>query len=389
MLGWRVDEIFFHGKAAAEMMARNRLSGYLPTLDGWRAISILLVILHHSRVPSGVPVVSPFLQTLSELGRYGVFVFFAISGILICGRLLQEEQEHGRVSLPRFYIRRAFRILPPAVLYLLVLAALSGVLTVTRLEWFSSLFFFRNYVLATLPPAHWFTAHFWSLAVEEHFYLLLPGILFLFPKRRVWVLGGLTCAVIAWRAWLAHHDGGDLGYRTDTVVDALFIAALLAIAANNERWAAYLRPLLTPLSSLALAAIYVALLLIHFPLNLALRATALPLILLGTSQHAGNLVGRVLESAPLRWIGRISYSLYLWQQLFFCDRWWSGPLPLGVLQQWPLKLVGLFACATFSYYILELPMMRLGHRMASSGVPGRKIDQPSAAKPEAALEEKG
>jgi peptidoglycan/LPS O-acetylase OafA/YrhL len=365
-------------------MAPNKLSGYMPTLDGWRAISIILVVLHHSRVSTALPGIGPFIGKLSEYGGSGVWIFFAISGILICGRMLQEERKHGRISLRNFYIRRAFRILPPALLYLVVLAALSPFLHVAKLELLSSMFFFRNYVLAAQPPAYWFTAHCWSLAVEEHFYLLLPGILVFFPKRRVWVLGVLTFMVMAWRFWLQHNTEVDVGYRTDTVLDALLIPALLAIAANSDRYGPYLRRLLKPLFLLVLVAMYAALFNTRIPFNLAI----LPLVLLGTSQNPENIVGRILESAPLRWIGRLSYSLYLWQQLFFCDKWWSGAPPLGVLQQWPLKLVGLLACACISYYALERPMMRLGHRIASSGVPGREVDQASAALPRIAQEHK-
>jgi peptidoglycan/LPS O-acetylase OafA/YrhL len=361
------------------MTARNRPSGYMPTLDGWRAISICLVVLHHIRISVPVHILGPFLVKLGEYGASGVNVFFAISGVLICGRLLQEEKNHGSISWRNFYTRRAFRILPPALLYLLTIAVLSPLLGVTRLEWFSSLFFFRNYVyLASHPPAHWFTGHFWSLAVEEHFYLILPVILVLFPKRRVWVLGALTCAIAAWRIWLVRHTTGDLGFRSDTVLDGLFLAAMVAIAANSNRYGAYLRRFTTPLVSVALVGVYVTLLFINVPFNLVLRGTVLPLLLLSTSLHPEGIAGRILELAPLRWVGRLSYSLYLWQQLFFCGRWWQGVLPLGVLQQWPLNLVGLFVCAVISYYLLERPMIRLGHRIASSGVPGRAVDQDNA-----------
>ena len=364
------------------MKVPHKLSGYMPTLDGWRAISIILVLFNHSNVSVTIPWIGPFLEQLSVHGSSGVWIFFAISGVLICGRMLQEEQKHCRISLRNFYIRRAFRILPPAMLFLLTLAILSPILGTTRLELFSSLFFFRNYVLTGLGATHWFTGHFWSLAVEEHFYLLLPGIMVFFPKRRVWVLGGLTCSVIAWR-WWEHRVGNDVGYRTDLVIDALLISALFAIAANNDRCAAYLRRFLAPLSSAVLLAMYVALLYIKVPFHLVLQSMILPLVLLGTSQHPGNLIGRFLESALLRWIGRLSYSLYLWQELFFCGRELHSPLPLGVLEQWPLKIVGLFGCACISYYALERPMMRLGHRIASSGVPGRDVDQ--AATPELAV----
>jgi peptidoglycan/LPS O-acetylase OafA/YrhL len=359
------------------MKAFSKLSGYMPALDGWRAISIFLVVLHHTKVSVPIPVIGPLLARLSDFGGAGVWIFFAISGLLICGRLLQEEQKHGRISLRNFYIRRAFRILPPAMLYLATLAALSRWLHVTKLELFSSLFFFRNYALAALPPAYWFTGHFWSLAIEEHFYLLLPGILVFFPKRRARVLGALALVIAAWRFWLQHFTNVDVGYRTDTSLDALLIPALLAIAASSDRCAPFLRALLLPRFLVVFVAMWVFFLQFRLPVNLAI----LPLVLLGTSQHPENFIGKFLEWAPLRWVGRLSYSLYLWQQLFFCDRWWHGDLPLGVLQQWPLKLAGLFACACVSYYLLERPMMRLGHRIASSGVPGRGVDEASGPEP--------
>lgn len=363
-----------------EVKVPNKLFGYVPTLDGWRAIAIALVLLNHTKVSVSIPVIGPVLAQLSEHGSSGVWIFFAISGVLICGRMLQEEQKCGRISLRNFYIRRAFRILPPAILYLLVLAVISPILGVVKLELWSSLFFFRNYVLAGPPSAHWFTGHFWSLAVEEHFYLLLPGIMVFFPKRRVWVLGGLTWVVIAWR-WWEHRIDHDFGYRTDLVIDALLISALFAIAANNDRCASFLRRIFMPLSSVVLLAMYVALLYIKVPFHLVLQSMILPVVLLGTSRHSGNFIGRILESAPLRWIGRLSYSLYLWQQLFFCDREWQRPLPLGMLEQWPLKVVGLLICACISYYALERPMIRLGHRIASSGVPGRDVDQAPSPEP--------
>ncbi len=370
-----------------DMKVSQKLSGYIPTLDGWRAISIILVLLNHTRFDVSTPMLGSFLGRLSEYGAAGVNIFFAISGVLICGRLLQEEQDHGSISLRNFYVRRAFRILPPALLYLLTIAILSPLLAVTRLEWFSALFFFRNYVYTNaLPPTHWFTGHFWSLAVEEHFYLLLPGILVLFPKKRVLALGALTCAIVGWRIWLVRHSSSTLGLRTDTVLDALLIAAIVAIAANNEQLGALFRRYLTPPTTVFLLAVYVALLLMRVPFNLVLRGTVLPLLLLSTALQPHHLIGRILESALLRWIGRLSYSLYLWQELFFCDKWWHGALPLGMLEKWPFKIVSLLACACVSYYFLERPMVRLGHRIASSGVRGRDVEQAQTRKQEVSFE---
>src|SRR6266404_6221584 len=121
------------------------LTGRIPTLDGWRAIAILAVIMYHGTPEDSV------LFPLANNGYRGVNVFFGISGFLICSKLLAEKSSKGRISLTNFYTRRVLRILPPAFLYIGVIALLGavGVLAaMPRSEWVSSLFFFHNY----LPP---------------------------------------------------------------------------------------------------------------------------------------------------------------------------------------------------------------------------------------------
>ena len=100
--------------------------GYIPALDGWRALSIGLVILHHSQVRCSIPVLAPLLQSLSRAGEVGVELFFSISGLLICSRLLDEESRSGAISVKNFYLRRFFRILPAACFYLITLALLAA-----------------------------------------------------------------------------------------------------------------------------------------------------------------------------------------------------------------------------------------------------------------------
>jgi peptidoglycan/LPS O-acetylase OafA/YrhL len=92
----------------------TKQSTYLPTLDGWRALSIALVVLHHSQLDLTVPLFGPLLQWLSNVGEVGVEIFFAISGLLICSRLLDEEARTKSINVKAFYLRRCFRILPAA-----------------------------------------------------------------------------------------------------------------------------------------------------------------------------------------------------------------------------------------------------------------------------------
>jgi peptidoglycan/LPS O-acetylase OafA/YrhL len=100
------------------------------------------------------------------------------------------------------------------------------------------------------------------------------------------------------------------------------------------------------------------------PLSLFWRALLLPAVIVGTMMHPQWLVSRLLETSVVRWIGRLSYSLYLWQQLFLVASPDERPFPFGVLQQPPLNILCVFICAAASFYIVERPMVRLGHRIS-------------------------
>jgi peptidoglycan/LPS O-acetylase OafA/YrhL len=357
-----------------ESVNLNRLSGYLPTLDGWRAVSVLLVIVHHSKFHVSSQLLQRGLNQFNLLGKVGVNIFFAISGLLICSRMLDEEAKYGSISIRNFYIRRAFRILPAALTYLLFVGLLARVLGVTWLSWISSLLFLRNYVL-TEPWKIWYTAHFWSLAVEEHFYFLLPGLLVLVRRRRALLLGMMALIVVVWRSYYVSTFKLSPEQHTDTVLDALLIPAMLIVIAKDRVYFATFARYLKPGMTIVLAIAYLGLLAVHVPFYLALRSLVLPLLLLGTCLNSETIFGRMLEWAPLRWLGRLSYSLYLWQQLFFYG--WDPDSPLGKIQQFPLNILLAMGCACASYYLLELPLVRYSHKIANSGVAGRNIEKPS------------
>ena len=354
-------------KASNNVSPSRPKSGYLPTLDGWRAIAIIAVILNHD-IPHYWGVLNT--EWIYAYGQPGVDVFFAISGVLICSRLLVEEQRTGHISLRSFYIRRAFRILPPALLYLLVIALLSllGKIFVYRGEWFAALLFYRNYtsLLGRVTTAHqaWFTGHFWSLSVEEHFYLLLPAILVFWKGRmRVAILSGLALAVMANRAYqLGHRQWDWISFHTDVRLDALLIPAVLAILLQNERHKGWIAKFTRFWPVLA---VLVCFIINGDQTNKFWYMTSLvflfPCLVIGSMLHPETIFGRILESAPLRYIGRLSYSLYLWQMLFYTGRMYREN-PLGALERWPLNLICTVACALASYYLIERPAIRLGHR---------------------------
>jgi peptidoglycan/LPS O-acetylase OafA/YrhL len=228
---------------------------------------------------------------------------------------------------------------------------------------------------------HWYTGHFWSLSMEEHFYLILPGVLVFFKRTRRWILLGFVLAVALRRFVVAHllENNYQISFRTDTHVDALFIPAVIALLLYPMLRNQAARRWIPAWSFPIFLALEIVLLFTRVPFVSTLQATVIPLLLLSTVLHAGSLPGRVLEMQPVRWIGWISYSLYLWQQLFLGANFVSSPPRLAALREWPINFVALLACAVCSYYLVEKPFIRLGHKLSLAA--GNKHGMKSEAHP--------
>jgi peptidoglycan/LPS O-acetylase OafA/YrhL len=336
---------------------------HLPTLDGWRGVAILMVICCHVRWPW------LSAQSLAPYGALGVHVFFALSGFLITTRLLEEYQRSGTVDWGNFYIRRVFRILPPAFVCLAFLGLLGFILHAIPMnsrQFTASTFFYRNY--AVLPAdISWYTGHFWSLAVEEHFYLLWPLLLALFGIRRGGVIATVSALVIAvWRGfdeyygWVAAVHPllkGEPG-RSDYRLDSLFWGCAAAYAWMNPKWRSRLSRIGGSAAVLAVSAAIAACLIWTPPGYEAAIAVLMALLPLATVVAPPSAIGRVLESRPLEWTGRISYSLYLWQQLFLPH--FTIPMRLPLIQAAPVNLVFAFTAAWLSYLYVEKPARAIG-----------------------------
>ena len=271
-----------------------------------------------------LPTSDSLLIRLAAHCYIGVDIFFAISGFLICGLLLREYEETGDISLRRFYIRRCFRILPPYYVSLAAICAAGAFLAVpvNFADVPSCLLFYRNYrPLGMDEYGGFYTAHFWTLAVEEHFYLIWPMLLLLVNRS----------GRVKWRSsspcWFL--PGGDRSHfhllagvlppanlmaRSDTRMDALLWGCLAAIYFPDiRRLAARIR-----FSQLWFVPALIILILqkMHPPGQTLLDAVLFPLLVVSTVIQPHSVLGRVLEWRPLRWIGTISFSLYLWQELF-------------------------------------------------------------------------
>ncbi len=354
---------------------------YLPTLDGWRAIAIILVIFAHGSdsISNAFHLFGLNLNfdRLKEIGLQGVQIFFGLSGLLITSRLLAEENKYGRISLKVFYTRRAFRILPASFVFLLVigLLAFTGILPITLGRWLSTLFFLANYSTAT---GSWYLGHFWSLAVEEHFYMLWPVIFLVLgvTTKRVKFAIAIALLLAFWRAvdYKFHVTGATPAVfwgRTDIQVDNILWGVVIALLYGDTVWKARLNSLLRLpmiLPSLIVFTITLAVLphsdwKLEF-IFLTIKAIVIPLMILGTLINSSILLSVILEKPIFRLIGRLSYSLYLWQQLFLV--WDQSSIPsLHFLQILPFNIIAAFICATLSLRYVEKPLIALGHRIAT------------------------
>ncbi|MBD8063112.1 acyltransferase family protein [Oceanitalea stevensii] len=306
----------------------GRSAAFRPDIEGLRAVAIGLVLVYHAGV-----------RQLPG-GFVGVDVFFVISGFLITGLLIRELERDGRVSLRRFYARRAKRLLPAAGLVLVVTSALTF-WTLPVVDWRA---FGWDVVGAALYVVNWVLAgrsvdylaedvgaspvqHFWSLAVEEQFYIVWPLLLVLvgwlvrrsrrLRVRPVMVAGILLIAVPSF-FWSVHYSAASPDaafFVTTTRLWELGIGAFVAIGATQ--WGRLPRALATVLGWAGLAAVVLSGFLLTSEVTWPGSAALLPT--LGTAAvivagfvHGNRGPARLLAWRPAVWVGALSYSLYLW-----------------------------------------------------------------------------
>lgn len=349
------------------MAEGTRLPAHIPTLDGWRALAIVAVICFHGRFlffphPS-------IVRSISEYGYLGVDAFFAISGFLICTLLIREYDANQSINLRDFYIRRFFRIIPPYVAALagISLVAWLGFIHLQSWEIPSCLLFLRNYEPTVAPPGGpydpygFYTVHFWSLSLEEHFYLIWASLLALLkPRRAVKAALILAATVVLWRFVDGHYQimhrlipSAEMGTRTDSRLDALLwgcVAALLF-----PRIQSMFSHRLWSWAWIPLSLYLVVLERYHLPLFQLQLALLFPCLLMSTVLFPRSALGRVLELPWVRWIGALSYSIYLWQQLFLQPPRGTGSLEhtsgFYRLQQFPFNILCILVCACLSHYL--------------------------------------
>jgi peptidoglycan/LPS O-acetylase OafA/YrhL len=342
----------------------------IPSLDGIRAVSILMVLYGHLTGTRGFPnrMDSDWGNVLGDVAHLGVLVFFVISGFLITSLLMSEREKTGTISLGKFYLRRVLRIFPAFYALILALGVASwlGWIDLSGQDFAYALTYTVNYY----PNHPWQIGHLWSLSIEEQFYLLWPATLLVLRRRRALIVAMLAILAgpavrAAIREWMFHVDPSTpLGGMAifPAMCDYLATGCALALLRPwllQQNW--YLR--LTGSRWLALAvplallinreAGYTLVELLFSPvMNICIA-----LLVESSTRHTRSLAGRFLNWKPVAFLGVLSYSLYLWQQPFVNrhSAAWANAFPQNVI-----FAVG---CALLSYFLIERAFLGLRKRL--------------------------
>jgi peptidoglycan/LPS O-acetylase OafA/YrhL len=355
----------FHHLPSGKGVVRTR-SGYLPGLDGLRALAVIAVLIYHAR-PAWLPG-----------GFLGVEVFFVISGFIITRGLLTEWETTGRIAVRAFWLRRARRLLPAVLLLIAVTLAYAALFQADQLsnlrgDALAALLYVTNWHQIIAHQSYFdsfarpsMLRHLWSLGVEEQFYFIWPLLLMLgMPILKRGVLLGLIVAGIVASALgmaLLYDPAGDASrvyYGTDTRAAALLTGAALAFIVSGWHLAESRRLVPRTLALIGFAALALVLgaalwldesqPLLYRGGFLAVSLTSAIVILAATQP---NTFTKLLSVTPLRWLGVRSYGIYLWHWPIYMLIWPNEPT-LGELAA---QITAVILMAAASYQLVEKPV---------------------------------
>jgi peptidoglycan/LPS O-acetylase OafA/YrhL len=335
------------------------MNRHIPSLDGIRALSFLLVFVAHAGLDKYVP------------GGLGVTIFFFLSGFLITTLMRKEYAKSGTLNLKHFWARRALRILPP--FYIVLAVATLATATAAAGPFLAQAFHFTNYWVIN----HGYdgmaqgTGVYWSLSVEEHFYILFPWI-FLAMQRlnrqnQVGVIYAACALVLAWRCWLVLHGhvSTDRTYMgTDTRIDSILFGCALAIwnVDNRKfierRWYFYTAAALVLLGFCLIVRSDV----FRETLRYTLQGLALTVVFIAAVKFPRWLPMRVLNWKPVAFLGVLSYSLYLLHfAVIFAVQAAVPNVP--ALAQGLIAFAISLCCSYVIYIVIEKPCAKLRHNL--------------------------
>lgn len=335
----------------------------IPSLDGLRAISIIIVILRHLLSQHYLNQNLRYIPILFD-GQFGVNVFFVISGFLITTLLIKEQEDKRKVSIKKFYLRRIIRIFPAYFFLMFIYSVLQYVkiIEISYGSWITALTFTKFLNGGT----DWYTWHTWSLSVEEWFYLVWPVLFSYLNKNKIKILL-LIIVLIPFIRFLstANLISTISNLSLLTRADAIAIGCLFAIykvdiekmILNENRYLMFFVLLIGLLMIITLSPYVVGTTL--RPLNVAIGGShgtimnfIICTILIYSIQPKKEWWYNLLNNKIMIYIGKISFSLYLWQQLFIHNTtsWYNN---------FPVNLLFVVIFSILSYHLIEKQFLKL------------------------------
>ncbi len=334
----------------------------IPSLDGFRAISIVLVVFSHCRFLDGFP---PNLYAFAKACDVGVNVFFVISGYLITTLLLKEYKRENTISFKNFFVKRAFRILPVFFLYLLFICIYNEFISldISKSNFLHAITFTTNFD----TDKNWFIGHFWTLAVEEQFYLFWPLVFLIFRKRIkpiLLLLIAYSCLVRV-IIYKFHFNPSLFLHPFFSVSDSILVGAFIAVLHFNQP-EMFTGKVFKNYYLQALALILIVLFvytsghgkwgIVSLPFGNTIIAIAIIYLILSYINLQNNLVFKFLNHRIVTHIGVLSYSIYLWQEFFFGKE-------AMIFNEFPLNMLAIYFISLASYYLWEKPFLQIKERL--------------------------
>ncbi|MFD2870848.1 acyltransferase family protein [Mucilaginibacter ximonensis] len=342
---------------------------FFPSLDGLRGIAIILVVFSHLK----------FQPYIIFNGALGVDVFFVLSGFLITSLCIKEKNNNGDISLKKFYIRRALRIFPVAYLYLFLLAILNSIyhLDITWFQFLGAALYLTNASYFRAHSFSWFTGHFWSLAVEEQFYLIFPFLL----KKQSKLYFGFIIFIVFILPILCY-----LQYQIPGLNKGLFyllthyfikfqgiaIGCLFSILAFHKTLDSntFFKYKLT-VNIIAILLVFTLRYNDFFSINSVFNNFSISLLLgyliVTNITPSTDFIFKGLNSKILTTIGKLSYSIYIWQSLFTSNGFVSNSNELPyIISHYPYNLIWIIVIPSCSYYFYEKFFLNLKNRFKAN-----------------------
>jgi peptidoglycan/LPS O-acetylase OafA/YrhL len=350
----------------------------IPSLDGLRGVAILMVLIGH--VAHSLPSQFAPLLRFAGNGKLGVKIFFVLSGFLIYSLSIREVEKTGVFNWRQFYLRRVLRIFPCFYLYLAVVLYMVAVGMIS-LSWqmiVSAATFSLNYrpIWDHSVGTHDYDAigHYWTLALEEQFYLTWPLLMVLFMKRKllhllvfVMILAPFIRVV---SYFLMPAFRGEIGMMFHTGFDSIAAGVLLGELLKRELFRKYLERLASGrwvVLGVVFFLVFISPILsdnfrggYDIIFGASLDLIALSILITAAVSFSGSSLFRLLNWRPLVYVGVLSYSLYVWNNLFLLGggRWYNV---------FPYNFAALAVMALLSHYLVEKPFLRLKRHIQMSG----------------------